>query len=67
MVILCLEHCLFCSSLTTSEMALHFVPFGHGKLDFSFVHGRVEKCIDLQHKSMAEIAEENNLPRVLEK
>ena len=45
----------------------YFVPFGHGKLDLSFVHGRAEKCTDLLHILMAEIAEENNLPRVLEK
>ena len=40
----------------------------HGKLDLSFFfHGGSEKCVDLLHISMAEIAEENNLPRVLEK
>ena len=44
-----------------------FVPYGHGKLDLRFVHGRVEKCIELLHISKAEIAEENSLPRVLEK
>ena len=41
----------------------------HGKLDLSyfFFHGRAENCVDLLHISVAEIAEENNLPRVLEK
>ena len=33
----------------------------HGKLDLS------RKCVDLLHISVAEIAEENNLQRVLEK
>ena len=23
----------------------YFVPYGHGKLDLRFVHGRIEKCI----------------------
>ena len=42
---------------------------GHGKLDLScfFFHGGAENCVDLLHISVAEIAEENNLPRVLEK
>ena len=41
----------------------------HGKLDLSycFFHGGAENCVDLLHISVAEIAEENNLPRVLEK
>ena len=41
----------------------------HGKLDLSyfFYHGGAENCVDLLHISVAEIAEENNLPRVLEK
>ena len=41
----------------------------HGKLDLSyfFFHGGAEKCVDLLHISVAEIAKENNLPRVLEK
>ena len=30
---------------------------------FSF-HGGAEKCVDMLHISVAEIAEENNLPRV---
>ena len=34
---------------------------------FAFFHGRAEKCTGLLHISVAEIAEENNLPRVLEK
>ena len=44
------------------------VMLSHGKLDPRyFFHGGAEKCVDLQHISVAEIAEENNLPRVLEK
>ena len=41
----------------------------HGKLDLSyfFFHGVAENCVDLLHISVAEIAEENNLARVLEK
>ena len=27
----------------------YFVPYGHGKLDLSFVHGRAEKCKELLH------------------
>ena len=45
----------------------YFVPYGHGKLGLSFVHGRAETCIELLHISKAETAEENNLPRDLEK
>ena len=51
-------------------MTCYFVLFSHGKLDLSFFHGRAEKCIDcidLLHISVSEVAEENNLPRVLEK
>ena len=48
-------------------MALLFVMYGHGKLDLRFVHGTAEKCIEMVHISKAEIAEENNLPQVLEK
>ena len=45
-----------------------FVMLSHGKLDLSFFfHGMAEKCVDLLHISVVEIAEENNLPRVLEK
>ena len=41
----------------------------HGKLDlsYSFFFGGAENCVDLLHISVAEIADENNLPRVLEK
>ena len=41
----------------------------HGKLELSyfFFHGGAENCVGLLHISVAEIAEENNLPRVLEK
>ena len=41
----------------------------HRKLDLSyfFFHGGAENCVDLLHISVAEIAEENNLPQVLEK
>ena len=41
----------------------------HGKLDLSYIffHGGAENCVDLLHISVAEITEENNLPRVLEK
>ena len=39
----------------------------HGKLDVSYFFGGAENCVDLLHISVAEIAEENNLPRVLEK
>ena len=41
----------------------------HGKLglSYSIFHGEAENCVDLLHISVAEIAEENNLPRVLEK
>ena len=39
----------------------------HGKLDLSYFFGGAENCVDLLHVSVAEIAEENNLPRVLEK
>ena len=39
----------------------------HGKLDLSYFFGGAENCVDLLHISVAEIAEENNLPRVLEK
>ena len=41
----------------------------HGKSDLSyfFFHGGAENCVDLLHISVAEIAEANNLPRVLEK
>ena len=45
----------------------YFVPYGHGKLELRFVHGRAEKCIEMLHISKAEIAEENNFSRVLEK
>ena len=44
---------------------------GHGKLDLSYFMGGGggggENCVDLLHISVTEIAEENNLPRVLEK
>ena len=39
----------------------------HGKLDLGYFFGGAENCVDLLHISVAEIAEENNLPRVLEK
>ena len=39
----------------------------HGKLDLSYFFGGAENCVDLLHISVAEIAEENNLSRVLEK
>ena len=41
----------------------------HGKLDLSyfFFNGGAENCVDLLHISVAEIAEENHLARVLEK
>ena len=39
----------------------------HGKLDLSYFFGGAENCVDLPHISVAETAEENNLPRVLEK
>ena len=39
----------------------------HGKLDISYLFGGAQNCVDLLHISVAEIAEENNLPRVLEK
>ena len=40
----------------------------HGKLDLSFFFmAGPKKCVDLLHIPVAEIAEENNLPRVLEK
>ena len=39
----------------------------HGKLNLSYFFGGAENCVDLLHISVAEIAEENNLPRVLEK
>ena len=41
----------------------------HGKFDLSYFSffGGAENCVDLLHISVAEIAEENNLPRVLEK
>ena len=39
----------------------------HGKLDLSYFFGGAKNCVDLLHISVAEIAEENNLPRVLEK
>ena len=39
----------------------------HGKVDLSyFFFGGAENCVDLLHISVAEIAEENNLPRALE-
>ena len=41
--------------------------FSHGNLDLSYFFGGAENCVDLPHISVAEIAEENNLPRVLEK
>ena len=37
----------------------------HGKLDLSYFFGRAENCVDLLHISVAEIAEENNLPPCL--
>ena len=53
---------------------------GHVRKDFAILlclamesltlasfHGRAEKCMDLLHISVAKIAGENNLPRVLEK
>ena len=56
------------------------LPLGHIGNDFDILlgltmevrpyllfHGRAEKCMYLLHISVAEIAEENNLPRVLEK
>ena len=59
---------LLCSSLDPHRKQLcYFVPYGHGKLDLRFVHGRTEKCIEMLHISKAEIAEKNNLPRVSEK
>ena len=53
-------------------MALLFCSeYGYGKSDLRFVHGRAEKCIEMciemLHISKAEIAEKNNLPRVLKK
>ena len=41
----------------------------HGKLDLSyfFFHGGAENCVDLLHIPVAEIAKENDLPRVSEK
>ena len=46
----------------------YFVVLSHGKLDLSFFfNGGAEKCMNLLHISVAEIVEENNLPRVLEK
>ena len=33
----------------------YFVPYGHGKLDLRFVHGRAKKCIEMLHISKAEI------------
>ena len=39
----------------------------HGKLDLSYFFGGAENCVGLLHISVAEIAAENNLPRVLEK
>ena len=44
----------------------YFVLLSHGKLDHHFFF-MAEKCMDLLHISVAEMAEENNLPRVLEK
>ena len=38
-----------------------------GKLDLSYFFGGAENCVDLLQISLAEIAEENNLPRDLEK
>ena len=59
---------LLCSSSDHHRKWLcYFVPYGHGKLDLRFIHGGAEKCIELLQISKAEIAEENNLPRVLEK
>ena len=37
----------------------------HEKLDLSYFFGGAENCVDLLHISVAEIAAENNLPRVL--
>ena len=46
---------------------LYFNLHGHGKLDFTFVHGSAEKCVGSNkicpnklHISVAEIDEENN-------
>ena len=39
----------------------------HGKLDLSYFFRGAENCVDLLHISVVKIAEENNLPRVLEK
>ena len=39
----------------------------HGKLDLSYLFGGTENCVDLLYISVAEIAPENNLPRVMEK
>ena len=58
---------LLCSSLDPIGNGFAILLYGHGKLDLRFVHGRAEKCIEMVHISKAEIAEENNLPRVLEK
>ena len=44
-----------------------YVPYDHGKLDLSFVHGRAESVFEMVHISRAEIIEEYNLLRVLEK
>ena len=46
---------------------IYVVMLSHGKLDLSYFFGGAENCVDLLHTSVAEIAEENNLPRVLEK
>ena len=56
--------CYFYAPRPHQKWLCCFVPYGNGK---SFVHVRTEKCIELLHISKAEIAEENNLPRVLEK
>ena len=64
-----LRKLLFSASIRShQQISVFIVMLSHGKLDLSFFfHGWAEKCVDLLHISVAEIAKENNLPGVLEK
>ena len=68
-MLLYLENCAIVM-LPLGHIGSYFVILLHLAMEvrpWLLFHGRAEKSMDLLHISVAEIAEENNLPRVLEK